>query len=220
MGEPLKLGRKVLVVLLIVVLLGSSLYPPGGYVKAAPFIPGGTAEPLPGTLEGLIKARTGKIAGYHVDEDRIVPTERALQKSPQAPQGSSGNSYGIVGLGVWESPNRVLLRWTPNNGWIPKDGYTLVRLVDGEPTPLASGLGTANPVYLSASQGLTLGSQSSSSGGTGTNGTAGKSGTGGAIQQPGAVTPPKLPGTTPASPSKVLQLGDQTVSTEEFVSSI
>ncbi|MGE5654044.1 MAG: fibronectin type III domain-containing protein, partial [Bacillota bacterium] len=75
-------------------------------------------------------------------------------------------------------------------------------------------------VYLSASQGLTLGSQSSSSGGTGTISAVGKSSTGGAIQLPGAVTPPKLPGTTPASPSKVLQLGDQTVSTEEFVSSI
>ena len=43
---------------------------------------------------------------------------------------------------VWTTPDEVRLRWTPHGEWIPADGYTLTRIVDGVETVVASALGS------------------------------------------------------------------------------
>ncbi len=144
MDRPLQLGRKALALLLIVTLLGASFYPPENHVHAAPFIPGGQTAQGAGTLEGLLEQRAGKTPGFQVDEKLLNVPSKYLDIPIMNPPGSTGiTSYGVRGLAVWESPNRFLLRWVPDDDWIPEEGYSLFRIIAGQPVGLIDGLGTA-----------------------------------------------------------------------------
>ncbi len=55
--------------------------------------------------------------------------------------------------GTWTKPDRVLLRWTPQNEWVPDDGYRLFRVLDGKTELLAEGLGTESHIDKAASSG-------------------------------------------------------------------
>lgn len=44
--------------------------------------------------------------------------------------------------GTWTSDNRILLKWTPVDGWIPEAGYNLFRVVNGNAELIGEGLGS------------------------------------------------------------------------------
>lgn len=43
--------------------------------------------------------------------------------------------------GTWTTPDRVVLRWTPDQEWVPEDGYDIYRVIDGEAVLVAENLG-------------------------------------------------------------------------------
>ncbi|HBQ64836.1 MAG TPA: hypothetical protein DD727_07955, partial [Clostridiales bacterium] len=44
--------------------------------------------------------------------------------------------------GTWTTPDRILLRWSPQKEWVPDNGYNLYRVLDGITELLAEGLGS------------------------------------------------------------------------------
>ncbi|MGE5654656.1 MAG: hypothetical protein ACM3ZQ_10440, partial [Bacillota bacterium] len=139
-----QIGRKALALLLIVTLLGSSFSLSDNHVQAAPIFLGGKTEQGAGTLGGLIEQRNGSIPGFQVNQDLLTTPSKFRNISVMNPPGSTGiTSYGVRGLAVWEAPNRFLLRWVPDDEWIPAEGYSLFRIIGNQPLGLIDGLGTA-----------------------------------------------------------------------------
>lgn len=48
--------------------------------------------------------------------------------------------------GIWTTPDRIVLRWTPVDGWVPEKGYKLFRVMKGQTKMLADGLGSAEQI--------------------------------------------------------------------------
>ena len=48
--------------------------------------------------------------------------------------------------GTWTTPDRIVLRWTPVDGWVPENGYDLFRVLKGQAELLADGLGSAEQI--------------------------------------------------------------------------
>lgn len=44
--------------------------------------------------------------------------------------------------GTWTHENKVLLKWTPVDGWIPEEGYDLFRVINGNAMLVGEGLGS------------------------------------------------------------------------------
>lgn len=48
--------------------------------------------------------------------------------------------------GTWTTPDRIVLRWTPVDGWVPEKGYNLFRVMKGQTELIAEGLGNAGHI--------------------------------------------------------------------------
>nr|MBP7175303.1 hypothetical protein [Thermoclostridium sp.] len=48
--------------------------------------------------------------------------------------------------GTWTTPDRIVLRWTPVDGWVPEKGYNLFRVMKGQTELIAEGLGNAGNI--------------------------------------------------------------------------
>ena len=55
---------------------------------------------------------------------------------------SAFSAYSGPLKGTWTTPDKVLLRWAPEQGWIPEKGYDLYRTAGGKTEKIASGLGS------------------------------------------------------------------------------
>jgi hypothetical protein len=44
--------------------------------------------------------------------------------------------------GTWTPENKILLKWTPVDGWIPEEGYDLFRVINGNAELVSPGLGS------------------------------------------------------------------------------
>ncbi|NTV89005.1 MAG: hypothetical protein HGA22_01365, partial [Clostridiales bacterium] len=55
--------------------------------------------------------------------------------------------------GTWTTPDKVILRWTPENEWIPDGGYDVFRTISGKSEKIAAGLGGEKTISLLASGG-------------------------------------------------------------------
>ncbi len=48
--------------------------------------------------------------------------------------------------GTWTTPDKVILRWTPEDEWIPESGYDVFRTINGKTEKIATGLGNENSI--------------------------------------------------------------------------
>lgn len=55
---------------------------------------------------------------------------------------SAFSAYSGPLKGTWTTPDKILLRWAPEESWIPEKGYDLYRTADGKTEKIASGLGS------------------------------------------------------------------------------
>lgn len=136
--------RKLVCVLLIMMLLAPTVPATSSAAATLPNIP---------TLSDTVSARM-KVSGVKIShniDSTVTVSAPSILGAPTAAilskVGSTGlTPFGIKAMAVWDAPNRVLLRWSPDSAsWIPSDGYALVRVIDGRPEVIAQGLGAENP---------------------------------------------------------------------------
>lgn len=85
---------------------------------------------------------------YGLTMDQLVQMDNKLNTLFSLKTDSSiGSVAGLNPLkGTWTTPDRIILRWTPQNDWIPLLGYNVFRTVNGETKKIAVGLGSQTSI--------------------------------------------------------------------------
>lgn len=95
---------------------------------------------------------------YGLSMDQLVKLDNKLNTLFSIKTGgSAGNIASLNPLkGTWTTPDRIILRWTPQNEWIPLLGYNIFRTVNGETKKIAAGLGSQTSIAQLANNSLSF----------------------------------------------------------------
>lgn len=102
-------------------------------------------------IEGLkaiqrdIRGLGGATAAVNWSEERLKLLDQKIDMLLRD-KSSAFTAYSGPLKGTWTTPDKVLLRWAPEEGWIPEKGYDLYRTADGKTEKIAFGLGSQQSI--------------------------------------------------------------------------
>lgn len=100
-------------------------------------------------IQGLIKLKNESESILASTDISIPKLEKLKAKLGQLLNpGNYSIPEGILSpiKGTWITPDRIVLRWTPEKEWIPEKGFNLFRTVNGSTELIAEGLGSASKI--------------------------------------------------------------------------
>ncbi len=150
-------------VLALVIVIGT-VVSPAQTVWAAPFVSPASTDPR--VLFQSRLAERSRSLGFpiavHLSNETASRISLPSVSSRVLQTIDRNQDDGMTAFGVWTAENKVLLRWMPEEDWIPTEGYSVFRQVaNGQIERLVDGLGSVSPT---AAQVQTLQSQIRKSG--------------------------------------------------------